>query len=237
MSILDLIGDKRKQAIATATPADFANTCQWLDFLYGDCNVDDGWIVIVSNSKNKISGAIQAGSKDRLIEAARIMHRNPGCYLKINLMDYEAMMKRSDESGKFVVGNSDEVKTIVSLHLDLDANKDAKYVDRTAAMVAINSMPLLPTLLVNSDGNCGGFHAYWKLKSPIRIDSIETRDRMRSIGRQWNGRLKFMFRGDLDSTFNIDRVLRCVGVPRLSGGKVCIENYDPSRLYEPEDFI
>ena len=52
-----------------------------------------------------------------------------------------------------------------------------------------------------------------------------------------NGRLKFMFRGDLDSTFNIDRVLNALGVPRLSGGKICIENYDPSRLYEQEDFI
>lgn len=214
-----------------------ANTAAWLDLLYGRCDESHGQIVIVSSSRNKLAGLHPVGDGNRLVVAAREMQNHPGCYIKVNLMDTAAMKRRFTETGKPVIGKRDEVKTIVSFHLDVDCGKDGKYVSRSHALWALDAMPKPPSLIVNSKQEEGGFHAYWILDAPHRIADDADRKRCQKISSDWNKRLKALCAGKLDSTANLDRVLRCVGVPRLDGSLVTPHRYWPDRLYEPDDLV
>jgi hypothetical protein len=97
-------------------------------------------------------------------------------------------------------------------------------------------MPLKPTLIVNSNGTKGGFHVYWALGNPYRIPSKSIRDRAQKLASDWNDRLRSLCCGKLDSTSNLDRVLRVVGGKRTDGGLVSMYDYQPGNLYELKDF-
>jgi hypothetical protein len=206
-------------------------TCAWLDALYGHCCEEDGEIVIVAPSRCELVGVFRVGNGRRLVKAAIKMHENPGCYLKINLMDSSKMKQRAKETGKrVVVGNREEIKSVVSFHLDIDAGKKG-YMSRSAALWSLEQLHK-PTLLINSKGSTGGFHAYWIFKKPILV---EDRTAIQVAAYQWQEKLKAVFSGKIDSTANIDRILRCVGVPRTDGGEVSCEYYDRDRLYDLAD--
>ena len=217
---------------------ELANTCAWLDTLYGKATKDDGEVVVIGPQRNRVLSVHKTSSK-QLVAAAKSMHKHPGCYAKINLMDYTEMMSRSVASGgRPVVGKQSEVRSVVSIHLDVDADaKGSKYVSRHHAKWCIEQMPLKPTLVINSDGDHGGFHVYWVLSRPVRIRSEADRDRVASIAKDWQSRLSSLLGGKLDSTANLDRVLRCVGVPRIDGGRVCMESCDFDSVYSIEDFV
>lgn len=209
-------------------------TAAFLDAMFGDCGKDDGQIVLVQANRRQPIGVFPVGTSDRLMEVAKVSQVFPGCYYKTQLMDGEAMAKRSKESGYSVVGKRSEVKSIVSLALDVDAGKSEKYVSRHMALMCLADMPLPPTLIVNSGGADGGFHVTWKLSQPHRI--TDDRERVQAIARRWCDLLAEKFRGKLDNTSNIDRVLRVVSVPRLDGKSVYAEEYHPERVYSLKDF-
>ena len=214
-----------------------AETAAWLDLLYSGCTADDGQLVVVHSSKRYPVAIHTVGTGKDLVEAATDMHNHVGCYLKINLMDWEMMEERRRiEQKAAVVGGINEVKTIVSIQLDVDAGKSSRYVSRRHALHALDRMPFPPSLIINSNGDNGGFHAYWVLEKPYRIPSVAKRKQLQKVAAAWNDKLKELCNGKLDSTSNLDRVLRVVGVPRTDGGKVCLHSYDPSRLYDLNDF-
>ena len=210
-----------------------AETAAWLDFLYGDCRASDGWLVVISSTKRSVLKAYPLGNSRDLVHAAELMYRHPGCYVKINPMDYRAMSDRSKATGRPVVGRRDEVKSVVSLHLDVDAGKSEKYASRTHALWAMDSMPLPPTLIVNSGS--GGFHAYWKLKHPVA--TFGKADKIQAVSCRWWQQLKQRLGGKVDNTCNLDRVLRPVGVQRLDGRTVSCERYEPDLRYGMDEFL
>lgn len=211
--------------------ARFAETCAWLDMLYSDCNEEDGEIIVVESSRRQMLGRYTVGDGECLVLAAKDMHTHPGCYAKINLMDGDKIAARSSHA----VGAAKEVKTVVSLHLDVDAGKDARYLSRHLAKLAVNSMPAPPTLIINSAANDGGFHVYWKLKEPFRIETEADRKHVQAKSKAWLAELNRLCMGKLDNTSNIDRVLRCVGVPRLDGHVPYLEEVDFSNTYSLEE--
>lgn len=215
---------------------ELGNTSAWLEILYGKCTPDDGVLVFVSHERNKIHSVHSIGSGRDLVGAAEDVAGKKGLYLKINPMDYEAMQKRSRKERKGVIGNASEVRTVVSFHLDVDAGKSGKYLRRTHALWAIDQMPLKPTLIVNSNGEEGGFHVYWVLESPVRITGSRMRERIQATANAWNERLKYLCAGRLDSTSNLDRVLRVVGGKRKDGGRVSLFSYEPENVYRIKDF-
>jgi hypothetical protein len=210
-----------------------AETAAWLDTLYGRCRPVDGFLVVIASCRRKIVGVFPMGDPAELVRAAKLMHEHPGCYAKINPMNYAAMLSRAKQSGKSVVGNKDEVQSIVSFHLDVDAGKSAKYPSRPKAIWAVRQMPIPPTMIINSGGANGGFHVYWVFEKPHQI---EDREYVQSIAKKWQDQLKRHCDGRLDSTCNLDRVLRCVGVPRKDGRHVMAEECDFSNTYELADF-
>lgn len=208
-----------------------AETVAWLDALYGDCGPEHGSLVIISQSKRRILKAYPLGSPDQLVEAAKKMQSHEGCYAKINPMDIDKIRRRSN----YAIGNQSEVQTIVSLHLDVDAGKEG-YLSRNAAKWAINQMPLKASMIINSQHKKGGFHAYWLLQ-PHLITDEKDRSRCHAIAKRWQDRLKELCVGKLDSTSNLDRVLRCVGVPRVDGDLVTCESCDFGSRPKLEDVV
>ena len=192
-------------------------TAAWLEALYGRCKPGDGEVFFIDPSKRKTYGSVVAGSKDELLSAARALEGRLGYYAKINLMDGDAIRERSrlEKKGRFITGNRSEVKTIVSFHLDCDAGKSSQYHSREHMLRILDQMPRRPSLIVNSDGPDGGFHCYWLLREPIRIRDDESRQYLQRLATRWQKKLNELAQGKLDSTANIDRVLRVVGQGRI----------------------
>ncbi len=99
----------------------------------------------------------------------------------------------------------------------------------------LDRMPRKPSLIVNSDGDEGGFHAYWILAKPFRIKSDDDRVYVQKLAKRWQNKLIALAGGKLDSTANIDRVLRVVGQARSNRNLVSCHAYDPARLYSIRD--
>ena len=204
-----------------------------LDALYSKCDTRHGALVIVSACKRRIIKAFPLGSSRLLVEAAKVMTDHPGSYYKVNPMDYGAIQQRTGETKRHVVGNQSEVNSIVSIHADVDADKPG-YLSRSAALWAIGNMPVKPTITINSGS--GGFHIYYLLRDPWLIRSEEQRAKWAALSKAWQAKLREMCGGMLDSTANLDRILRCVGSTRDDGRQVTCESCDFSRLYEMKDF-
>jgi hypothetical protein len=204
----------------------------WMKLLYGRCSRDDGHIVVVAENKRSSVAWIPCR---HIEQASRIAVSKPGLYVKVNLMDGEAMEcrlneKRQDYPQASIVGNRDEVKTVVSFHYDVDAGKPG-YHDRETVLDVLDRMPAVPSMIVNSDGDVGGFHAYWCLREPFRIETPADREYIGSLTLRWQKHLKKLLDGKLDSTANIDRVLRSVGSVRRNGNYVSLHTERPDALY------
>ena len=214
----------------------FAETAAFFDLLYGNCPESAGQVVLIAPSRRAVLSVHSVGRGADLVQAAKVAQKHPGCYFKTQLMDWSAIRDRARRTGKGAVGNRIEVKTLVGFSLDVDAGKSSKYVSRSQALWAMESLPTPPTLVVNSNGDGGGFHAYWTFVRPHLITGSDDRKRLQAKSDRLCGRLRELVGGKLDSTSNIDRVLRVAGVDRLDGGRVTCERYEPDRLYSLEDF-
>lgn len=208
------------------------HTLAWMKLLYGRCSKEDGHIIVVNEKKQ---GSLDWIPCRHIEQASRAAVKLPGLYVKVNLMDREAMERRLNEKRQdcpqaSIVGNRDEVKTVVSFHYDVDAAKPG-YRDRESVLEILDRMPVVPSMIINSDGDVGGFHAYWCLREPFRIVTPEDREYIGSLTLRWQKHLKKLLDGKLDSTANIDRVLRSVGSLRRNGNYVTLHTERPDALY------
>lgn len=212
-----------------------AETVAWLDLLYEDVMPGDGELVVVAANRITLIGMFDLTSGVGVMKAARAIQASPGCFYKVNLMDGQAIRARQKATGKPVVGRRDEVKSIVSFHLDVDAGKSSKYVRRGHALWALDAMPCPPTYVVNSNGDDGGFHAYWILEERLRIKDAEHLQAIQEQANRWQNRLAELCGGKLDSTSNLDRLLRPPGVQRDGGEYVWTHSFQTQNKYQISD--
>lgn len=215
---------------------------EYLSTLYSRCTPGDGEIVLVDSTKRQPIGSYQFDELPRLAVDIRM---NAGCFIKINPMDAGKIASRQAEKIRehgfgWCVGNAAEVRTVIGFHLDVDANKGDHYPTREQAIAALWSMPVSPTLVVNSDSQEAGLHAYWLFADPQRIRSEAERKEWSEKSRRWLARLREAVKriaGDdkkVDSTANLDRALRPVGSVRASGNLVSI-HCNENRFYSVDD--
>jgi len=217
-----------------------AATEAYLWTLYNRCIVDDGEIVLVDSTARKPIGIYRVDERDRL---ARDIQKHASCFIKVNLMDSAKIAERQAEKVRtqgygWTVGNCSEVKSIIGIHLDIDAAKSDKYLTRSQAIDSVNRMPVVPSMIVSTDGSGGGFHVYWCLDQPARIENESDRDQWKAMALRWQERLKAIAievgGKSIDSTANIDRVLRPVGSVRASGNRVANHSFS-DRYYQPHE--
>lgn len=125
-------------------------------------------------------------------------------------------------------GKDNDISTVTTLYADIDIKSKAHA--QTAlpssvneAMEFLNSIPLTPSILVNS-GN--GLHAYWLLDEPFKIKNLKEKDYISSIFRGWSRVLstKAFERGwKLDNVSDLARVLRVPGSinHKLKNSAIC----------------
>lgn len=205
------------------TPLDY------LTALYAGC--DHGHIVFVEPCRSKVSAVFDVM---RLDLAAQHIEREPrDLFLKVNVMDHDKTRARRPHG----IGGKQEVAAVVSIHLDVDAGKNDKYLTPTKMLEALDAMPLVPSVIVQTNGDDGGFHAYWLLEQPHYIADEHDRQQVQDIATRWQAELEQLVKpGTLDSTANIDRILRPVGSLRKSGKRVQAMLWNPARRYRLEDF-
>lgn len=210
-------------------------TAIYLRLLHSRCSPDDGSVVLVDHTARRPIGIFEVYQTEELSRAIR---SNPGCFIKVNLMDAEAIEQRQAEKVRsqgygWTVGNINEVKTLIGFGLDVDAAKSEDYLTRDQALRALHQMPVVPSLIVNTDGDQGGFHAYWLFAEPVRIVSQSDREHWKALAVRWQNRLKniaFEIGGKkIDSTADVCRLLRPVGSVRKSGNLVSIHSYNDRR--------
>ena len=223
MSVLQLDADCH-----TDTQQGFEACLHFATCLWGRCNEPDGDVVLVDQSKKKHLEIIPVTDLERI---ASVMVDSPGCYIKVNPMDGKAMRSRArdTDAGNHIVGTTNEVKTVIGFALDCDANKPG-YLSRAEMLDCLDQMPKPPSMIVNSDGPEGGFHAYWLLELPYRIANNDQRRYISRLSARWQEKLSALTQEKLDMTANIDRLLRYPG-PRASGNMVGIYEHHPERLY------
>ena len=107
--------------------------------------------------------------------------------------------------------------------------------DLDAALSLLFGFPLTPTLIVHSGG---GLYPFWPLKTPWVFSSDAEREAAKNLSKQLQDALNDLGRQrgyKLDSTSNLDRVLRIPGSMnfkiRENPRPVRVIHYDPSKRY------
>jgi hypothetical protein len=156
-------------------------------------------------------------------------------YLTVNTLDGNAIRRR----GSHTRGTEGEVVAVVALVADVDAEKPGhSYPPQARILQSLDDMPLAPSMIVVSGKADGGLHPYWLLRDPFVIQNDADRTRIKSISERWQRLLKAKLAPfDLDSTFDLVRVLRPIGTTNHKyGTTVSAMLFEPGRRYRVEDF-
>jgi hypothetical protein len=157
-------------------------------------------------------------------------------YLTINTLDGQAIRQR----GSSTRGMENEVVAVTALVADADvAGKSGhNYPPQTRILQALADMPLPTSIIVASGRRDGGLHVYWLLRESFIIGGDEDRQRIKSVSERWQRLLKTKLAPyDLDSTYDLVRVLRPIGTTNHKYGSIVRALvFEPGRRYRVEDF-
>ena len=202
----------------------------YLQTLYGKATYGD--IVLIKDCRNKVAATFKPCELEQC--AAFIESYTTDLFIKVNVMDHNKTLTRS----QFGIGGTAEVEAIVSFHLDVDAGKDDRYLTRENMLEAIDKMPCEPSMIIETNGDAGGFHAYWILEEPHYIVSEDDRNELGRISTAWLEQLRrHASPGTIDGTANLDRILRPVGSLRVKSGNRVRVFKTTNKRYRLSDFI
>ena len=128
----------------------------------------------------------------------------------------------------------------MALVADADAaGKDGhNYPPQGRILQALADMPVRASIVVVSGRQDGGLHVYWLFREPFLIEGDEDRQRIKSLSERWQRLLKSKLTPyDLDSTFDLVRVLRPIGTTNHKyGSTVSALVFEPERRYRGQEF-
>jgi hypothetical protein len=150
-----------------------------------------------------------------------------GCdtYLTINTLDGAAVRGR----GPRARGCEAEVVSVAAIVADIDAGPKPghDYPTQLEIHKALLEMPRYPSMVVASGRKNGGLHVYWLLDKPYLIRDQADRHRLKNISRRMQELLRSKLDGrEMDSTYDLVRVLRPIGSTNHKYGTVVLESYE-----------
>lgn len=176
----------------------------------------------------------QFADKLQLLNFGILRPKHP--YLTVNTLDTDAIQKR----GGSARGDETEVVAVTALVADVDAAPKDKhdYPSQRQIIDALGAMPLPSSLVILSGRPNGGLHVYWLLESPFVIRTRENRERIKRVSQAWQRLLKSKLAPkELDSTFDLVRVLRPIGTVNAKYGTIVSAlEFQPDRRFTVEDF-
>jgi hypothetical protein len=150
-------------------------------------------------------------------------------YLTVNPLDGRAIRQR----GRSTRGTENEVVAVVALVADVDAagKEGHNYPPQARILQALADMPLPTSIVVVSGRQDGGLHTYWLFREPFVIENDDDRRRIKNLSQCWQRLLKTKLEPyDLDSTFDLVRVLRPIGTTNHKyGSTVSALVFEPGR--------
>jgi hypothetical protein len=156
-------------------------------------------------------------------------------YLTVNTLNGTSIRRR----GRATRGTEQEVVSVVAMVADIDAAGKAghNYPPQPYILDTLAAMPLAPSIVISSGKADGGIHSYWLLNTPFIIHSDEDRGHIKNTSTRWQRLLEAKLAPyDLDSTFDLVRVLRPVGtVNKKYGTTVSCLQFHPERRYSVEE--
>jgi hypothetical protein len=157
-------------------------------------------------------------------------------YQTINTLDGDSIRTR----GQHGRGKELEVIAVPALVADVDAApKDGhNYPPQLVILDTLAAMPLTASMVVVSGRRDGGLHVYWFFNKPFVIGRDADRKRIKAVSKGGQGLLKAKLKPyDLDSTFDLVRVLRPIGTTNKKYGTVVQAlTFEPNRRYTMADF-
>ena len=193
------------------------DTKAFLSTIYRKCT--EGYITLTLLPERKTLW-FKVGELDKLYEAVRKYGAKTNTFFGVGL--------RKNVLQNNLRGSENDILTITTLYADIDIRSNAHAQTALPSSIDeatkfLNSLPLKPSILVNS-GN--GLHAYWLLDSPFKIHSARDKEHISAIFKGWSRFLGAMAkeRGwKLDNVSDLARVLRLPGSinHKLKNGSIC----------------
>mgnify|MGYP000772044878 FL=1 len=208
------------------------DTKEFLTEIYRGC--DEGYITLTLLPERRTLW-FKLGEFDKLEQAVEKYSDKTNIYFGVGL--------RKKILPNNLRGKDNDISTVTALYADIDIKSKAHA--QTAlpssvneAMEFLNSIPLTPSILVNS-GN--GLHAYWLLDEPFKIKNLKEKDYISSIFKGWSRVLStkaFECGWKLDNVSDLARVLRVPGsINHKIGNRAICEVLDSNGIrYHLTDF-
>lgn len=207
------------------------NAMEFLNELYGYC--ESGYTYLWTKQNGRTHSWYSVTDTENLINTAlRLSGEENDVFYGVGLMS------QPKAAGKAA---ADEITSIPGLWFDMDIAHEAhKRTDLPGsmeeAMEVINSIPLEPSIIVNSGH---GLHAYWLFREPwdisVEADRRQAADLLKRFQKtiQINAAAKGW---KLDSTYNLDRILRLPGTTNYKSDPVPVTViYKTEHRYNPDD--
>ncbi len=193
------------------------DTKEFFSEIYKGC--DEGYITLTLLPERKTLW-FKLGELDNLEQAINKHNKKTNIYFGV------CLRKRILPNN--LRGKDSDVSIITTLYADIDIKSKAHAQTALPNSVKeaadfLNSLPLKPTIIVNS-GN--GLHAYWLLDIPFKIQSANDQEYISSIFKGWSKVLSLKANEQdwkLDNVSDLARVLRVPGSinHKLKNGAIC----------------
>ncbi len=204
-----------------------------LEILFGECQASDG-ILLLADTVSGPFRRVRLGDRENI---RTVCKENRTQFFKTTLLEPATLSPGSH-------GSERDSKSLVAVCLDVDCGKPG-YCSRQDVAAALEAMATPPTVCVDSDGDSGGIHAYWKLDAPLELDET-SRPRAKTLTRAWEKYVRGELvglecstnaKGDeirLDTGQSFHRLLRVTDYVRESGESVRV-GFRSGREYSLEE--
>jgi len=204
-----------------------------LEILFGECKASDG-ILLLADTVSGPFRRVRLGDRENIRSICRDTESQ---FFKTTLLEPTTLSPGSH-------GSERDSKSLVAVCLDVDCGKPG-YCSRQDVAAALEAMSTPPTVCVDSDGDSGGIHAYWKLDAPLELDET-SRPRAKALTRAWEKHVRGELvglecstnaKGDeirLDAGQSFHRLLRVTDYVRESGESVRV-GFRSNREYSLEE--
>jgi hypothetical protein len=183
-----------------------------LGVLYGSAQPIDGTIAIYTIRPYRLELFDPDKFRYAAIRACELS-RETDVYHAVNLLAPSGLDAIRQRCGR---GRESELQSVVALVAEIDtagsSHAGADYPPHTAALEALQRMPLRPSIVNLSGPAGGGLHVYWALQTPVPVVGDRVRAKVKALSKDWQERLRAELSPyRLDSTFDLVRVLRIAG--------------------------
>ncbi len=215
---------------------------EWFALLFGSAP-PGAWLTVSTKRDSAARSAPGDPLVTRWFQVSRL--REAGAYAAEQAETtnvYVGMGLRRQQLGPNSRGSASDVGVITALWIELDvaggtheASSRRYFKDKVEALAFLQGLPLRPSVVIDSGG---GVHAHWLLREPFLIEEETERELAAGLVRGWQAFVRRQTVYEIDSTFDLARILRPPGTFNRKDGRVHPTSvlWQSDARYNPDDF-